>query len=295
MKNSAFLENFEKPSKKRIFELDFLRGFSILLMIFDHAMFLAAYTFGMAWFGSRPIAHSSFFADLTIFARWYWTSAPRNIIHPIILFIFFSISGISSYFSRSNLKRGAELGIVAIAYSLISYYLQNDLGVSGIFVQFGVLNMLATCVFIVILITGFFKLILKDNMKAKYWSSFVFFLFTLTIILMYFLYEPPSSTPKRLFFLFPPGIFFTQAEVSPGDFFPMIPWSSFFFFGAAIGPVLYRKRQSLFKCLDRAWHRPVSFIGRHSLLIYLAHSVVLTLIFALLSFFLVKKGDWVIF
>ena len=291
---SFFLENI--PTKRsRIWELDFIRGFCVLLMIVDHLMYLLAFTYGNEWFGWHPVAGSSFGADLTLFARWYWNSTPREIIHPIILFLFFSVSGISCYFSRSNLKRGLQLAVISIIYSLATLYLQNDLGMNGSLVSFGVLNMLATCILSFTAVSFIIKLATKGKAYGKWICSAVFFSIFLVIVLLYFLYIPPKTTPKWLFFLFPPETFFTQAEMSPGDFFPMIPWASFFFFGAMIAPLLYGRKKSLFPSLDRGWHRPVSFLGKYTLVIYLTHIILLTLLFSLISFLFVTPGDWIIF
>lgn len=290
--DSFFLENL--PPRKRIWELDFIRGFCVFMMIFDHLIYTFIF-FGKAWYGSSVIAGSSFGADLILFTHWYAKSLPREIIHPIILFLFFSVSGISCYLSRSNLKRGIALAVISILYSLATLYMENDLGISNSLVSFGVLNMLATCILIFSVVTITVKFATKKKHYAKWISSAVFFAIFLTITLMYHLYTPPKTTPKWLFFLFPPGSFFTQMEMSPGDFFPMIPWSAFFFFGAMIGPLFYNKKRSLLPALDRGWHKPISFLGRHALLVYLTHIFLLSMLFALISFLFVTPGNWILF
>ncbi|MDD4839580.1 MAG: heparan-alpha-glucosaminide N-acetyltransferase domain-containing protein [Clostridia bacterium] len=292
---NCFLENLAPYKRPRIWEMDFIRGFCILMMIIDHTMYLLAYTFGFEWYGMRPVAGTSFGIDLTLFSRWYWNCQARDIIHPIILFFFFSISGISCYFSRSNLKRGLELAGFAILYTMLTYYLQFDMGVSGSWVHFGVLNMLATCVLMYVAISEIIKFTTKNPNYRKWLLSGICFLIFLVIILMYYLYIPPQNTPKWLFFLFPPNLYFTQNEVSPGDFFPMIPWSAFFFFGAAVAPILYNKRKSLLPFLDHKWHYPVTFVGKHTLIIYLLHMIFLIALFALVSFLFVTPGNWIIF
>lgn len=49
MMEKSKLVKVEKVKKKRIWEIDFLRGLSIFLMIIDHA-FIALSEFGDAWF-----------------------------------------------------------------------------------------------------------------------------------------------------------------------------------------------------------------------------------------------------
>jgi uncharacterized membrane protein len=290
-----FLDNLPTYKRRRIFEIDFIRGLCIILMLFDHVTYLAGYTFGIPWYG-RTISHGmSAGADFALFSRWYWTSAYREIGHPVVLFFFFSISGISCYLSRSNLKRGLVLTAVSALYSIATYILQTQAGLNGTLVSFGVLNMLAVCIMMFVGITALSRLISKNRTVSKWIACGVFAALTLTIVLMYYYYIPPKNTPIWLFFLFPPGYFFTQAQVSPGDFFPMIPYSAFFFFGAAIAPILYGKKRTLFPYLDRAWHRPISFIGRYTLIIYLSHIVILTMIFALIGYLFITPGDWLIF
>ena len=57
-----------------------------------------------------------------------------------------------------------------------------------------------------------------------------------------------------------------------------------------IGPFIYPTRRSLLKKLDGKWNIPFTFIGRHALIFYLAHLVVLAGILALAGY--AKTGTW---
>ena len=60
---------------------------------------------------------------------------------------------------------------------------------------------------------------------------------------------------------------------STSDYFPLLPFLGFFLLGGWLGRVLYRKKTSLlpgFRC------KPLEWIGRHSLPIYLLHQPILT-------------------
>ena len=52
--------------------------------------------------------------------------------------------------------------------------------------------------------------------------------------------------------------------------------------GAFLGELLYKKRQTLFPKLDKAWHKPFSYVGRHALLIYIFHQVVSIVVIVLM-------------
>ncbi len=140
----------QKIKKPRIWEIDFLRGFCVYLMVLDHLAMLIGGFFAPNWYGYD-------FGLWDAFSRfccfWFFESLARRIIHPIVLFIFFSISGISCTFSRSNLKRGALLAAVALLYSLATYAAQTlifedteVLHAGSVFVSFGVLHFLAFCI-----------------------------------------------------------------------------------------------------------------------------------------------------
>jgi len=58
------------------------------------------------------------------------------------------------------------------------------------------------------------------------------------------------------------------------DYMPLFPWLGVFLIGCAIGRLCYKDKKTLFAGrgkVMKAVSRPVEFIGRHSLIIYLAH------------------------
>ena len=138
--DGAFLD--EQPKTlPRIWEIDFLRGLCILLMIIDHFFFLGYHLYGAA------LSQTATGYEFVEFCYFYWYQSPRDVIHVIVLFFFFSLSGISCYLSRSNLKRGFGLAYIAFCYSLITLEVDNLFDV-GCYSGYGVLNFLATCILI---------------------------------------------------------------------------------------------------------------------------------------------------
>jgi uncharacterized membrane protein len=98
-----------------------------------------------------------------------------------------------------------------------------------------------------------------------------------------------DNASDSLFFL-PVG--FDIAGTPPmADYMPLFPWLGVFLIGCVIGRTCYKDKKTLFAGKGKvmtAVARPVEFIGRHSLIIYLVHQPV---IYALLYviFLLVRR------
>lgn len=278
-------------SRTRIWELDFLRGICVILMVLDHAAMLIDY-FSPSWYGIYGWYAQNMGNALTRFC-YQWTNGDiRLIVHNVVLVIFFGISGISCTFSRSNRKRGALLMIVALLYTMVTIFDEEVLGISGEVVTFGVLHFLAVCILLYALIDFLCR---RDARSVSICSLGIM---AITLIL-YFCYTPPASTPIYFAFLFPPedfwgnlSLFYRQFEVSPGDLFTVIPYAAYFFWGAVVAPFIYSERKSLLPRLDGKWNKPLSFIGRHALIFFLLHIPVIAGILALVSYFFVTPGSF---
>ncbi|MBO7151695.1 MAG: DUF1624 domain-containing protein, partial [Clostridia bacterium] len=120
------------------------------------------------------------------------------------------------------------------------------------------------------------------------------------VAVLYYCYKAPATTPQWLFWIWPrrhpdgtANLFYQQGKVSPGDLFNLVPYASFFFAGTFLQPLLYSKRRSLLPALDRGWHRPFTFLGRHAISIYLTHIVLVAVILCLISY--IFFGVWGLF
>ncbi len=274
---------------QRIWELDFLRGICVLLMVLDHlTMLIVVFSYG--WFGNNWYYMGKGDAFSRFCYEWMgseeWETA-----HNVVLFVFFSISGISCTLSRSNLKRGAQLGLIATVYSIITIFGEEVLGISGITVMFGVLNFLAFCILLYAL-TEF--LCRGDSRSISVCSVGIIGI----VLILYFCYTPPPTTPKFFGIVFPtedfygnPSPFYRQNEFSPGDLFTIIPHAAYYFAGVAIAPFLYGDRRSLLPRLNGKWNKPVCFIGRHALIIYILHLVLLAGFLALITYVFITPGE----
>lgn len=330
--DNAQITLIPKRKRQRVWEIDFLRGVCVILMILDHLTILISDIYGPQWYGgyNRGDAFTRFCF------QWYNGSA-REIIHPLVLFVFFSISGISCTFSRNNAKRGLMLGAVALLYTLGSYIAQNVMGISGVFVAFGVLDFLAVSM----LLYAFVSFITRDNRWGIAGASVILIVVTLVL---YFCYTPPETTPKFFAWIFPPhdfygnpSLFYNAYEFSPGDLFTMIPYTAFYFAGALIGELFYYERLSLVrfeltkylfkktcdalyanvrsekralrefsiftlrsllgtqkvvKAVVTGIQKSVCFVGKHALIIYVVHVVLLAAILSLITGLFITPGDF---
>ncbi len=222
-------------ASRRVWEIDFLRGLSIILMVGYHLLFDLGEFRGVERF-------LGFSTDLSTTA---WTIAQ-------IFFatVFIALSGISSTLTRSNVRRGLRLLGISLLVSAATYVFDP-----ASTVYFGILQ----CLAISMLLYG------AAFEKA---SSFALTLAGAAVVGL------GAALPalRRAFalgfdWLLPLGLH------SPGfssyDYFPLVPWFGVFLVGAALGKTLYAPKRSLLP-----WRLPVTFVnfaGRHSLLIYIVH------------------------
>lgn len=207
------------------------------------------------------------------------------------MIFFFGVSGISSTFSRSNFRRGAQLAILAMLYSLCTLFADRVLHIRGVITVFGVLDFLAACM----LLYAFIEWALKGD---KWHIAIVAAGIIGITLILYFCYAPPADTPMIFATVFPPhdvhgqASFYRQSDFSPGDLFTMIPYAAYWFAGVLISPLLYDRRRSLLPMLDGKWNKPVCFIGRRALWIYVLHLVVMAGILSLISGLFITPGDF---
>lgn len=287
-------EAIKVKKKERIWEIDFLRGICLILMVFDHMMwqihnFIGNFFNIESW--SNP-AIPSFLLNYHNFGNFYYLNDFRICFRLFILFLFFFLCGISINFSNNNLKRslicigfGLVITIITVIFCALKVItVQNSL------ISFGVLSCLGTC----ILITCFLrKFILKiTNNNYNYWVVTVFILsFTLIFLGNYFrvkfpFYKININDPMNIFIGII-GNIFGFANFG-GDFFPLVPYLGYMMIGCLFGETFYKERKSLFnkepKCL-----KPITYVGRHSLPIYLFHIPVITIFHCILF---ISSGFW---
>lgn len=283
----------KRKKKSRMWELDFFRGFAIIMVVWDHLM-VDFTLFSYAWRNSGV----EWLQGLSEFGRDYLLSDLRMFWRPVFLFIFFTVSGLCTAFSKNNLFRGIKLGLLAVALSAFTYLFSYFSG-GDYFILFGVLHCLAVIIIIYALFSlvaeGIFRVVNLISKKeiSKYLYKIVFSFLCLAISAVFFWIHTEYNAslyateyPNMYVSYDNPimGMFFYTRDWQTADYFPLFPYISFFFFGAGLTQFLYRSKQSLMPSLDGKWNKLFTVAGRYSLIIYLSTQIILFLILALITY-----------
>lgn len=228
-------------TKKRVWELDALRGICILGMIVVHLFY------DLSTIGGMTIE----------LPRWFLLI--RQYGH--ILFVL--ISGIcATLASHSTLKRGMTVFACGLLVTYVTMFMEYILGFKDLHIWFGILHMLGACMMLYPL---FRKL-----------PAWVLALCGVALIVLgYWLQTVTVSVD----YLFPLGLCSRSFYVG-SDFFPIFPGFGWFLLGACLGKTVYRSKESLLQKAnaDNAILRCLRFIGKHSLWFYLLHQPVLFIV-----------------
>ena len=248
-----FLLGSKKNDSKRAYELDFLRGIAIVMMVFMHFSYDVRYEFGVNTFRYLE-------------ADYFWT-----FIHPIITGLFVSISGVCCTMSRSNFKRGARLLGIALLFTFTTLFIYEFMGID-VLIIFNVLHVLALST----LVYALFVFIEKKTKINYMGMTLIIGLIGIYIMLINNELSNYDYVTSNLMLL-PIGIKINGTP-SMGDYMPLVPWMGVFLLGAVIGRSCYKDKKTLFpnpKAVLRKITEPFEFLGRHSLLIYLVHQPVI--------------------
>lgn len=277
IKNSiAIKKNFSKATKKdRIWELDFIRGICVLLMIWDHFMYNIADIFGDVWVSTNPDA----FTGIYEFACNYEYGLLREIFHPIIFNLFFILCGISCNLSRNNLKCGVIALFLAFGITTVTSTFNME-------IRFGVLHMLAFSILIYFIIS-------KVCREDKRLISMVCLIAGMVIIAVSGVYtnSPPQNANENLGF-----IASYLGDYYSTDYFPMLPHLAYVLLGASVGGFVYGNKKSVLPVLDKyGWYKPINFFGNKALIFYIIHQPVIVGLMALISYLFITPGNFVFF
>lgn len=248
------IKAMSSEEKCRAFELDFLRGFALFMMILMHFAYDLRNFFGLDVFR-------------IIEARYFWV-----FIHPFFIVIFVGISGICCTFSRNNLRRGVKLAGVAVGLSIVTAIATYGFSIDCLII-FNVLHLLAVGILVYTFICFVEKKIGASKEKTEILMVFVG-LWTILIgseIGNYYYGIIEGS------YLVPFGICGSNTPFM-GDYMPIFPWIGVFLIGAVVGRKYYFSKKTMFGGAPEIVHkisRPFEFMGRHSLIIYLVHQPVL--------------------
>ena len=233
---------------KRIWELDAFRGFCILGMAVVHFIFDLTELYGIIRWDAPAL--------FSFVQNWGGV-------------LFLLLSGICATLGSRSVRRGLIVfacGMICTAVTAGMYWL--DMAESYIIIRFGVLHCLGLCM----IGWAIFK-------KLPTWALG---LLGAAIITLGFLFR---GIRVEATWLFPLGL--TAKGFASSDYFPLLPNLGYFLVGSVLGRTLYRGKQTLFPKVNTQTPaiRFLGFCGRQSLLIYLLHQPVLSLLCQLFTLF----------
>jgi uncharacterized membrane protein len=250
-------------------------------MVFDHTILSIYFIFSDKWLiaGKEILIKLSEFSDLYTDTSW---ANPRNFIHPLVLWLFFSISGISSTLSRNNFKRGLQVLFAAMVLTVGSYIFDKE----DFLIRFGVLHMLSFCIL--------FWAVMQKIFPDKIAQAGVALVLAVVVLQLNRIFNNMDyiATQNTILSFLHEKFTVIDGSFSPGDYFPIIPHLGMFLTGAFIGPLLYSRKKTVLPVLEGKWSKPVEFCGRHTLSIMVLHLVIVNGLLALISFLII--GDFII-
>lgn len=244
---------------KRVGFLDEVKGFAIICVVIFHTLYILKHSYAV---------------DIPIFFdNWF------RIIIDIFIGTFIFIAGISSNYSRDNLKRGVKcffLGmVVTFVFAIFSPY-DN--------VKFGILHLIGISAMIYALIYNFFE---KIPPIIGLLVSIFLFIYTFNVQngYMSFFGLFGLDMPDKLYqtnALLPLG--FINKGFSTADYEPLLPWFFMFLAGTYFG--VYVKANSLPRFMYKTNVPFLAGIGKYSLWVYLFHVPVIVTVLG----FIFKKS-----
>jgi len=255
--------------KKRIWELDFLRGFAIIMMIFDHLMYDFMYM--PVFFSNFNSVDNPTFDWLSNIALKYWQSDLRFFGHFFFVALFLLISGISFTFSKNNLSRGLKLSVVALLITAVTLGLDYFLNIDMLII-FGIIHLYALSIIITYLIRRIIK------------NEFIILGIALLVIFFGFVikfYEPNYLNSFSWAELWKVII---GTKAYGADHFGLVPYLGFIMLGTVLGKTFYGNKQSLIPQVNISERNIFMIAGRKSLIIFITHQIVLIALIFLIGY-----------
>lgn len=244
---------------RRIGLIDELRGFFILLMVAYHALYDIVFLFGV------NVPAYGFITDY---------------VQPIIAGAFILMSGISCRYSRSNLKRGVRVLLLAMVLTAVTVIFMPEQSI-----YFGILHFMGTAMLLFVPL----KPVLDKIPPVLGMICFgVMFLFTYRLPYGWlgfwgFLRIPLPAALYQIRYLLPIGFGGMGA-----DYFPLLPWLFLFLFGSCLGMLFLKGAFP-----DWAYRGHCKFLsaaGRRTIVIYMLHQPVIYGLLTALFWVLEKLG-----
>lgn len=262
-----------EQKRERLHMLDTLRGFMIVGVVIFHFVF-DMYCMDAEW--AEVLINSPIFEFIANVGRT----------------LFLLLAGICTRFSRNNLKRGlfvaAAAVIISIATAALDLISVGSLG--NMFIYFGILHLMAVCMLLYALFDMALShvkpnpnvnTVLRPCIIALCALAFAitFRLYDGTVGIGGFAKEVSCALNGTLL-----GVLLGFSGFSPlsADYFPLMPWAFAFFAGSFLGAYFQEGKAPEF--LYKNICPPLTFAGRHTLIIYLAHQPLIYGIAVLVSY-----------
>ncbi|MCX4312758.1 MAG: heparan-alpha-glucosaminide N-acetyltransferase domain-containing protein [Clostridia bacterium] len=277
MTSVAITKPLYRNKKRRAWELDFLRGVAVIAMCFDHLMFDLAYF--KSWFSNSRDVHNAVMDAIAEFARAYWNSAFgsytgfRFWAHHLFVFLFLFLVGTSCAFSHDNTRRGALLGVVSIVFTGATFALR-EIGIMQYGIVFGILHCIAMC----ILLCAALDIITSWN---KYLNKYLPLAIGVAIVAAGVLNDFWQTPWDKVFTSEHFLDYILGSRAYGDDWFGIFPNIGAVLIGMYWGKAAYPMRASLLPRLDGKWNKPITFVGRHALIVFLLHQVVLAAVWGI--------------
>ena len=231
----------------RLFEIDFLRGLAVVLMVVFNWSFTLR------------------FLDIfTIDGGWlYWWLFPR-----VVGGLFVFLAGLSIVLSYNRVKdksrgfiykkyllRGGKIFSIGLGITVVTW-----LSFPSYTIWFGILHLIGVSIVLSVLFFRFRRLLLIAG---------------LAILFFGFYFDTLNFNFSNLLWL---GL--KPLEFQTFDHWPLLPWFGLFLVGMFVGKIYAERRTNL----QMPVLKGISFLGRHSLIAYIIHQPLLILVLQLLGF-----------
>ncbi len=232
----------ENRSLVRFWEVDFLRGMAIVLMVLFHL------AYDLNYFGIQQIEVTSGF--------WFYLARFTASLFLLLVGVSLSLShsrsrllGQEDLFRLRLMKRSLWIFGLAMSITLVTYFFIRE----G-FIVFGVLHLIGV------------SLLLAYPFLRIHVANFIFGLL--------FIFVGLSLQNLRVDFPWLLWLGLAPMDFRSVDYFPLFPWFGVILVGVAFGDLFYRgyrRRSPLPDLTGSSLVRGLEFLGRNSLAIYLAH------------------------
>lgn len=247
-------------NKKRVHVLDTIRGGIIIVMVIYHLLFDLYDMFGVN--------------------LWWMNSLAMNTVRDIGAGMLIMLAGVSCRLSRSNVKRGIKTLLFALVLSLITYIF-----IPYNFIFMGILHFMGTMMLLYGLVGEWLN---KIPRIAGFVLFFAIFMFVYPVnegilgIRGLCEIQVPDEWKTSVFTYI---LGFGGGEYNSADYFSFLPWGPLFLAGTYLGN--YVKEGKLWPGMYKDVCKPITWLGRHTLIIYMVHQPViygvLTVIFKLIG------------